>query len=711
MSWLAPGIVAILSGSVILAAVFLYLYTRERQAWMGIWGVAWLAYTVRFGVELYQAISGSQAIVSALANNLLVLVTGVLLLDGTYLLSGKKIPRWHRLLAVVAGAWTVVAVFAGLPPATANLAAWVFRGVANIAAGIVWYRFVADAGPWGKITGVSFVVWGLHNLDYPFLRNIASFAAFGFMFGAFLEFIIAFGALIAYFDLTRVRLRESESRYRAIFEDSASVMLIVDPADSSIVQANAAASAYYGWPVDVLTAMRVSDINTLSPEEIISEMANARHGARHHFHFVHRLASGQLRDVEVYSGPVVVGGRELLYSIVHDVTDRSHAERELRESEERYSTLFEDSKSPMIIVSTEGGHILDANEAAAHMYGWPIGALMQMRIADLSLDPEDVVQREVTETVADGGRARVFRHRRADGTVLDVEIYSTPIQLNARTVLYTIVNDISPRVRAEQQVAEYQQHLEELVEQRTAALSHANAELERASRAKDAYLANMSHELRTPLNSVIGFSDLLTRGMAGELNEEQARQVEMINASGQHLLRVVDGILDLARIAAGEIEVSAQDTDVSDLCDQVTSRVLPMIADGDVALRTNIEPGVVVRTDPVLLEQVLWNLLGNAAKFTERGEIALELKALQGQVEIVVGDTGRGVHPNDQKRVFEMFVRIEDDNGIRSDGTGLGLPITKRLVEVLGGTVSFESTLGEGSRFTVVLPMDVDAVR
>jgi PAS domain S-box-containing protein len=709
VSWLAPAIVAILSGSVILAAVFLYLYTRERQAWMGTWGIAWLAYTARFGVELYQALSGSHAILPALANNLLVLITGVLLLDGTYLLAGKSIPGWHRSLAVVAAIWTVTAAFMGLAPATVSSAAWVFRGVANIAAGIVWYRSVVNSGPWGKITGVSFVIWGLHNLDYPFLRGVASFAAFGFMFGAFLEFIIAFGALIAYFELTRGQLRESESRYRAMFEDSASVMLIVDPTDSHIVQANAAASAYYGWPTEVLTTMKVSEINTLSSDEILAEMADARQRARHFFHFVHRLASGELRDVEVYSGPVVVSGRELLYSIVHDVTDRARAERELRESEERYSTLFERSQSPMLIVSSEGARILDANDAAARMYGWPVETLMQMSIADLSLDDDESVSREVAETVAEGGRARIFRHRAADGRLLDVEIYSTPLQLNARTVLYTIVNDITPRVHAEQQLVEYQQHLKELVEQRTAALSAANLELERASHAKDAYLANMSHELRTPLNSVIGFSALLTRGMAGDLNEEQLRQVEMINASGQHLLRVVDGILDLARIAAGEIEVTAEDVDVSDLCDQVASRIIPLIAERDIVLRTTIEPGVVIRTDPVLLEQVLWNLLGNAVKFTERGEVALELALRDEHVSIVVRDTGRGVHPLDQERVFDMFVRIEDEHGVRSDGTGLGLPISKRLVDVLGGTIDFESTVGEGSAFTIVLPLDPDA--
>ncbi|TDB38850.1 MAG: PAS domain-containing sensor histidine kinase [Actinobacteria bacterium] len=704
MSWLAPAIVAILSGSVILSAVFLYLYARERQLWMGIWGAAWVAYTLRFGVELYQALSGTQAVGPALVNTLLVLVTGVLLLDGTYQLAGKRIPRWHRYLALGVAVWACSAALLSLPLPTMSTPSWIFRGVANIAAGVVWYRSVVNSGPWGKITGVAFVLWGLHNLDYPFLRGVASFAAFGFMLGAFLEFTIAFGALIAYFELTRGQLRESESRYRAIFEYSASVMMIIDPADSSIVQVNAAASQYWGWPAEVLTSVRIADIAALGEEELLAEMADATLGARHFSNLESRLASGEIRNIEVYSGPVTLEGRVVLYSIVHDVTDRARAERDLRESEQRYSTLFEDSKSPMLIIASDDARILDANEAAARMYGWPVDSLVHMSIRDLSIDKHENIQREVAETVAEGGRARVFRHRSADGELLDVEVYSTPLQLGGHTVLYTIVNDITPRVRAEQQLSEYQQHLEDLVEQRTAALSAANLELERASRAKDAYLANMSHELRTPLNSVIGFSNLLTRGMAGDLNDEQRRQIEMINASGQHLLRVVDGILDLARIAAGEVDVSIEDTDVSALCEQVASRIVPLVVDRDIVVSTCIEPGVAVRTDPVLLEQVLWNLLGNAVKFTDHGEIAIGLTPLGGTVRITVRDTGRGVHPADQSRVFDMFVRIEDEDGIKSDGTGLGLPISKRLVDVLGGSIDFESTPGEGSVFTVTLP-------
>ncbi len=831
MTWLPPAIVAIMSGSVILAAVFLYLYARERETWMGIWGVAWLAYTVRFGVELYQATTGTTAAAPALANSLLVLVTGVLLLDGTYLLAGRRIPQWQHYLALFAGVWTCVAVALSLSLPYASAAAWVFRGVANIAAGIVWYRSVKDAGPWGKITGVAFVVWGLHNLDYPFLRGVASFAAIGFMIGAFLEFVIAFGALIAHFERTRNRLERSEGsfrlfaenardvifrtrispdfameyispaieqlvgypqshflgrpeaavelvhpddratviaamsgdvaegpwlcrwlhrdgrivwteqqlvgvrdpdgvvtrvdgiardvtdrvlaeqaaqrselRYRSLFERSASPMLLIDPEDGAIADANEAAATYYGWSHEQLLAMRIGDISTLSPDELAKALATARDQRRSYFLFRHRRAGGDVRDVEVYAGPVKYEERDLLYSIVHDVTDRNEILRELAESEERYIALFRDSLSPMLIVDPEDARIVDANAAASTLYGKSTIELTQLTITDLSVDDHDMIQREIGRTIEAGGQLALYRHLCAGGRVCDVEVHATPIVSNGRTLLYTIVHDVTQRAQAEGELAVYRQHLEEVVAERTEELTRANAALERASQAKDEYLANMSHELRTPLNSVIGFSSLLVRGMAGELNEEQSRQVAMINTAGQHLLGVVDGILDLARIEAGRIEAEPESTDVSMLCMEVIRGAEPLASERGIALVAEIPESIIAMTDPTLVEQIVWNLVGNGIKFTDKGEVRLTLSATESLVRIVVSDTGRGLRAADRERVFETFLRIADVDGTRTEGSGLGLPITKRLVQVLGGTIELESEFGGGSSFTVTLP-------
>lgn len=831
MSWLAPGIVAILSGSVILSVVFLYLYAIERERWMGIWGVAWLAYTVRFAVELTQEISGSHAIGLSIANSLLVLLTGILLLEGSYVLAGKAIPRWHRLVGGVVAVGTVVSAVLGLPAIYALSAVWIFRGAANIAAGAVWYRNIQDAGPWSKITAVAFIIWGVHNFDYPILREAAWFAAFGFMLGAFLEFIIAFGALIAHFEQTRHRLerseisfrlfaenardlifrtrikpdfaieyispaierlvgyppsrfldhpesmidlvhpddrsivaagmggeiiegpwlcrwihrdghvvwteqqlmalrdesgsvnridgiardvtdrvlaeqaaRQSDSRYRMLFERSASIMLLIDPDGGAITDANDAAVRYYGWSRQQLLGMRISDINTLSEDEVAVEMTAARTQRRSHFIFRHRRADGDIRDVEVYSGPVPFEGRDYLHTIVHDISDRREMLRSLAESEERYAALFRDSLSPMLIVDPTDAHIVDANEAAAALYGWTARELTALTIGDLSVDSYETVVQEIDSTLVAGGQLAVYHHRSADGRIHDVEVYATPIISAGRTFLYTIVHDITQRSHAERELAVYQQHLEDVVAERTEELTRANAALERASQAKDEYLANMSHELRTPLNSVIGFSSLLARGLAGDLNDEQSRQVTMINTAGQHLLGVVDGILDLARIEAGRIETELEHTDISDLCAKVVKGAEPLATERGIGLNVEIPAGITAVTDSTLLEQIVWNLVGNGIKFTDDGEVRLVLSASDESLTITVSDTGRGLRNEDKERVFETFVRLEDADGMRTEGSGLGLPITKRLVHVLGGTIELESELGSGSSFRVTIP-------
>jgi PAS domain S-box-containing protein len=831
VSWLAPAIVAILSGSVILSVVFLYLYVTERERWMGIWGVAWLAYTIRFAVDLYQVLTGSDAVALGLTSSLLVLVTGVLLLEGTYVLAGRGVPRWHRYLGGVVAAGTAVGTLLGVPPIYALVIVWVFRGLANIAAGVVWYRHITDAGAWGKITAVTFVVWGIHNLDYPLTRGIVWFAPIGFMLGAFLEFILAFGALISHFERTRRLLAHSETsfrlfaenardvifrtrlkpeyameyigpsierltgyppahfiespdasielvhpedrgvviaamggdvlevpwlcrwlhrdghvvwteqqlvavrdangtvirvegiardvtdrvlaeqaasrselRYRALFERSASVMLLVDPDEGVIADLNDAAVAYYGWSREQLLGMPMSEINTLSADQINVEMAAARAQRRNHFFFRHRRAGGDVRDVEVYSGPVPYDDRVLLFSIVHDITDRREMLRDLAESEERYVAVFRDSLSPMLLVDPTDARIVDANAAAAGLYGMSASALTTLTIGDLSTDTIETIAGEIQATLERGGHFGTFRHHCADDTIRDVEVYATPIVSRGRTLLYTIVHDITQRSQAERELAVYRQHLEEVVAERTEELTRANAALERASQAKDEYLANMSHELRTPLNSVIGFSSLLMRGMAGELNDEQVRQVDMINTAGQHLLGVVDGILDLARIEAGRIEADLEPTDVSMLCTKVADGAGPLAAARGIVLAAEIPEGVEAVTDPTLLEQIVWNLVGNGIKFTDEGEVTLVLTASENSFTIVVSDTGRGLRSEDRDRVFETFLRIEGADGTRTEGSGLGLPITKRLVRVLGGTIDLESELGRGSVFTVVIP-------
>lgn len=700
-AWLVPAIIVTLSGSVIVAAVFVYVYVHERAPGMFRWSLAWVFYSLRIAIDLVEAAAFPGQALMVFSSQLCALVAGLLLLDGSLELIGKRVPRWPSVIGAIVAVWLVYATYTGVARGLLSVPVFVLLGVANIVAGVAWWRSGADAGPWGRVTGASFIIWGLHKFDYPFLRTAAWFAAPGYLLSAIIELAVALGALLAYSERTRTLLARSEQRYAALFEGSSSVMLIVDPVTGDIVDANRAAASYYGWSCEQLRSMSISDINTLSVEEVHAEMADAAAHKRDHFLFRHRHADGTVTDVEVYSGPIVIGDRQLLYSIVHDISRRTAAENALRESEARYASLFRKSRAAMLLVDPDGAAIVDANAAAEALYGHSVTQLKTMRVKDLTSDPQEVIDRDIAAAIQHSMQVETYQHVRADGTSVDVEIHATPIVFEGKILLYTIVNDITERVEAQRALETYRGHLEELVNERTRELTEANRELAAATLAKDEFMTSMSHELRTPLNSVIGFADILRRELPGPLNEEQARQVEMIGRSGHHLLSIVNDILDLARIEAGKVEVRREPLDVAALVARLLEGVAPLARSGGVTLHSSVAEGTSLSTDERLLEQVLWNLLGNAVKFTPDGNVTIRVERISEGIRFEVSDDGIGMSGEQLARAFDKFTRF--DTGVEG-GTGLGLSISARLADHLGGRLEASSEPGIGSVFTLILP-------
>jgi signal transduction histidine kinase/ActR/RegA family two-component response regulator len=252
--------------------------------------------------------------------------------------------------------------------------------------------------------------------------------------------------------------------------------------------------------------------------------------------------------------------------------------------------------------------------------------------------------------------------------------------------------------------------LEKRIEERTSDLRNVNFELQRALRVKDEFLANMSHELRTPLNAVIGLSESLSEQAVGPLNDKQDKYVNIIRESGQHLLDLINDILDLAKIEAGQISLVRDKMDIA----TVSRSSLRMIK--QLALKKNQE--VLFEMDPDLgmiyaderrVKQMLVNLLSNAVKFTpENGRIGMNVSGDRNTnvVAFTVWDTGIGIHENDLERLFKPFVQLDADLDRRAGGTGLGLALVAKMADMHGGSISVESTPGEGSRFTINLPWE-----
>lgn len=274
--------------------------------------------------------------------------------------------------------------------------------------------------------------------------------------------------------------------------------------------------------------------------------------------------------------------------------------------------------------------------------------------------------------------------------------------------------------RAYEQVRELNASLEQRVADRTRELSAAVTRAESADRIKSAFLATMSHELRTPLNSIIGFTGIVTQGLAGPLTDEQSKQLGMVRNSARHLLDLINDVLDLSKIEADQLPLKPETFEIAESVRHVAASVQPHAEKKQVQLQVNIAPEIhTMHTDRRRVQQILLNLLNNALKFTDHGSITINVDlepafALNDQQQpgpaarFSVRDTGIGIQDKDLGSLFQPFSQV--DNGLtrQYDGSGLGLAICKRLAGLLGGAITVQSVWSEGSEFTVILPLELE---
>ncbi len=369
---------------------------------------------------------------------------------------------------------------------------------------------------------------------------------------------------------------------------------------------------------------------------------------------------------------------------------RTEASR--RKSEERYRNVFEKNRAVKLLVDPGSGTILDANPAAAEYYGYPLEELKAKNIAEINTLSAEQVAEEMAQAKGEGGGYYVSRHRISTGEVRDVEVYSSPIEIGGRTVLYSIVHDITERRRSEEE------------------LRRAKEEAEEANRAKSDFLANTSHEIRTPLNGVVGITGLL---LDTELSPRQREYAETVRGSGDELLALVDDILDFSKIEAGEVRIETIDFDLHRIVKDAAAVFAQRAHDKGLELASFVEDGVptALRGDPFRIRQLLNNLIGNAVKFTEKGQVVLRVEGVEdygdtATVRFEVTDTGIGMTEEQTTRLFQPFTQADASSTRRYGGTGLGLAISKRLVERMGGQIGVKSEPGVGSTFSFTLPLE-----
>lgn len=490
--------------------------------------------------------------------------------------------------------------------------------------------------------------------------------------------------------LSEQALKESEDQFRRLFEEHSAIKLLIDPEDGSIVHANHAAEKFYGWSVEQLRSMNIDRINTLLPEKIKEEMNRARRQERNHFNFRHRLADGSVRDVEVFSSIITIKGKDYLPSIVHDVTEKKKTESRLK----LLSKSVE--QSPVaIIITDEKGLIFYVNPVYTRLTGFGMEEIVGLRprIFDVANHSDQTIFEEMQRCLnAHTDWQGEFLNKKKNGETFWEKNYISPMvdETGHITNYILIKEDISIQKKL------------------IGDLKEARDKAEVSQRLKSAFLANMSHEIRTPLNGILGFTELLTSDP--DLPKEQREEYGLIiRRSANGLLQIINDVLELSKLESEQPAMMQEVFNLNHFLNSLYQLYRKKMKDsgkGHIGLHLCIpDDEIEVVGDENRLNQVMINLLDNALKFTEEGEIRFGISGTAGgKIELMVSDTGIGIKPEKQEIIFEQFIQGDDRISRQYGGTGLGLSIVKKLTSMMGDGVKLESEPGQGSTFRFNLP-------
>ncbi|TWI68589.1 PAS domain S-box-containing protein [Desulfobotulus alkaliphilus] len=530
------------------------------------------------------------------------------------------------------------------------------------------------------------------------------------------------------------RIREREEIFRSSFEDSSAVKLHIDPATGSIINANKAAATFYGWSRSTLQTMRIQDITLLDQPFARESLTLAKNQPKSRLFFRHRLSDGSIRDMEIFSSPLTVNGKEIIHAILHDITEQKEAEEKLRQSEELYRNLFE-TMGQGVVYQDASGHITSCNPAAMQILGL---SLEQMQ-GRSSLDPRWCATRE------DGSDFPGEEHPAMLALKTGKPVRSVlmgvfhPGKNEKRWILidaipkfhdkaeqpygaFTTFTDITENIRAKEKIEEYARQMAEKNRELDEALNRA----EQATRVKGEFLANMSHEIRTPINGVMGMTDLL---LDTELNPDQRRFAETIKNSSRILLYLINDILDFSKIEAGELRIQPLAFDIHRHMDDFAATMEIQARQKGLAFTCKMDETIpqTLYGDPERLRQILNNLTGNAMKFTEEGSVDIKVNLLNDSSHspgkerassekntdicllFSISDTGIGIPEDRTHLLFKRFSQMETATNRRFGGTGLGLAISSQLVTLLGGEIGVNTQRERGVEFwfTARFPMDI----
>jgi PAS domain S-box-containing protein len=529
-------------------------------------------------------------------------------------------------------------------------------------------------------------------------------------------------------DSPKSALGMDAERWLAAIVESSDDAILGESLSGVITSWNAGATRIFGYSSEEAIGKPVRWFAWPGEEDRIEELlGRLRLGERvEHFETIRKHKTGRKVIVSLSLSPIrdaqgtIIG----IAKIARDITERKEAKEALADSElrlrmmseqeaharadvlaeRRFRELIEHAPDAILQIDTTG-KIIVANNTAVSMFGYTQEELLGSSVDRLVPEASRAAHPGHRKAFAAAGVTRPMgqgldlRARRKDGTEVPVEISLSPVKTDQGIYTTAAIRDVTERKRIEAQVRLLEKgYLQELEARKE--------EAERLNRLKSEFLASMSHELRTPLHTIIGFSELLAEESEGPLNEEQRRFLGHIHRDSEHLLALINDVLDFSRIEAGGLNLQAEVLPLGDAISEAVNAIRPRAEAKGISMLTDSDGNIQVSADQLRLRQILYNLLSNAVKFTPAGgtiSVSVASVPAEQSVRITVSDTGIGIADEERVHIFDKFYQVGVTTGGVREGTGLGLAICKQLVEMHGGRIWVESQPGQGSHFHFAL--------
>lgn len=711
MAWLIPAVVATLLGTLILTLTYGFLYIEERQVCIGLWTLAWAVYNMRFVFRLLILESAEPSLWLEAGLQIAVIANAFLLLSGTnHFVHNKALPRYWLLGAIALSVWSVAGVLYAFSFDIHSTPVFIWASAIYAFTGTQFLRKEELPYSGRRVVGIIFVLWAAHKLNFPILGQAEGVAPWGYLLGAALELLAAFGILLLYFQQNRAELAKSEHRLRQVLTHMPVMLTAVDD-QHRLVEWNAECERVTGYRQAEIADNHAAVIQMYgSIENNVALLQATQAAAPAPVEWTIFNKDGSLRTINWYNLSEQVKIPDWHnWMIGVDITDLKNTEQALRDSEANYASLIQNSPSSIMVVQ-EGRYVF-ANPMGATRLGYDSPADLVGMLAIDSIAPEyrEIIQQRMMEIASGATNTTLeMKLQRTDGSSLHVESTSVPIIYEGKPAALVIGNDITERKKVETELTRYRQNLESLVEERTARLQVANEELKALSRVKDEFVSNVSHELRTPIANLKVYHHLIMRKP-----EALTQYMETIRRETDRLENLIESLLQLSRLDQARIPFHFATLDLNALAGNFAADRRTLAAEKSIHLDlVQAEALPPVTADRKLLEQALSVLLTNALAYTPAGgrvSIFTTTRQQDGSIWIGTGvsDTGPGIAPDELPHLFERFYRGVAAQGSAQAGTGLGLAIAREIVARHAGYIEAASagTPGNGATFTIWLPM------